>query len=152
MYKFKNILFIAILIIFIVSCTDINEIGNNTIRTPILPSISKEDSLSFLEFKVINFGDIRINHVIDQYYFIYNNSDNYTVLIYNLKLKNNFGFSIYPEKGYPILLSPKHDNLDNKIIVRWNTYNASIGFYRDTIFVNNSNKFMIFIEGNVKFN
>ena len=143
----KRLLFIAISYIFISSCNDISNLGNMKVRIPIIPAMSLDDSLKFIEFHSINMGAIRQNHVIYNYAVFDNKSDYFTIFIYELKSKNKFGFEIYPEKGYPVIFSPLQKNSDNKFVCKWNSDSIPDGYYRDTFYVNNSREAVILIEG-----
>ncbi|MBI5324317.1 MAG: hypothetical protein HZB41_03395 [Ignavibacteriae bacterium] len=145
----RVLLIIAFSYIIICSCNDISSLGNKTEKFPIIPSMQNEDSLKFIDLHLINMGGTRRNQVIYNFAVFNNKSDNLTIIIYDLKAKNKFGFEVYPEKGYPVIFSPLQKNSDNKLVCKWKTDSVQSGYYRDTIYVNNSKKVMFFIDGTV---
>jgi hypothetical protein len=149
----KNIItilmFISTLVLFY-SCGDVADFGNNANKiTSPPPSVSKDDSLSFLDLKDIDCGNIHWHRVLYKNISINNLSGEYTVSIYEIKLNNKFGFELYPEHGFPIVILPGQSNADNLIIAKWDTDVITPGSYQDTIFLNGSQKYMLLIRGNV---
>lgn len=139
----------ATIIVMLNSCSDIMDLGDNINKIPILPAVSKEDSLAFLDLKTIDFGDV-ISQREDTIKVLLNNrSDYYQIIIYNIKLKNNFAFSISPENGFPIVIPPKQNNSDNRIFAVFKTQLITPGFYQDTVYLNGSQQTLLFIKGNV---
>jgi len=146
---FTKILMIVAILVIIVSCNDIADLGNNTVKIPILTKISKEDSLNFLDLSTIDFGDVKWQRQDTMKVVLNNLSDYYPVIIYNINLKNNFEFNINPEHGFPIVIPPRQNNSDNRIIAVFKTQLITPGFYQDTVFLNGSQQKWCLIKGNV---
>ncbi|TAL67569.1 MAG: hypothetical protein EPN82_14035 [Bacteroidetes bacterium] len=149
MKTLHKILFIVLLLAIFISCKDIVEVGNNTSKITILPIISREDSLGFLEQSEIDFGDVHWHRVPNKKIILNNNSNGYPVIIYSLRIKNNLGFRIYPEKGYPVVIPPKQNNTENPLICEWNTNVINVGTFVDYVIINGSDRFQFLIKGNV---
>lgn len=149
MKTFTKFLILVTILIMFYSCKDISDLGNNTVKIPILPAISKEDSLNYLGLSAIDFGDVRWHRVANQNIIVNNNSSNYTIIIYSIKIKNNLGFELYPQNGFPIVILPLQNNADNQLIAKWNTNIITPGIYQDTVYLNESQKIIFTMKGNV---
>ncbi|MGA2296574.1 MAG: hypothetical protein ABSG15_03400 [FCB group bacterium] len=136
--------------ILICSCNDISDLpGNINISSNQTSSLTKDDSIGFLDLPTIDFGNIHLHRVAYLYVTFKNTSDNYTIKIYNVKIKNNYGFELYPELGFPVIIPPNQSNESNRFIAKWDTNVIKVGSFQDTIFLNNSEKYPVNILGTV---
>jgi hypothetical protein len=145
---FKISLLLAVIVI-LYSCTDIKDFGNNIDKITVMPPISRDDSLSFVDLPPIDFGSIKLMRVDTIFVIIKDLSKDYAITIYDIKLMNNFEFKLYPEHGYPVVIPPLMDNSDNRLVAIFNTSIITTGFYQDTILFNGSQKYKFVIQGNV---
>jgi hypothetical protein len=151
MNTFHSVLLTAIIVLVMLSsCNDISNLGDNSGKVIIGTTLSAKDTLGFLLMDPINFDTLAKGRIKYKSIVFTNISDTITVIIYSVQFKNNLGFTLVPQSGFPVVILPKHDNSDNFFTAEFNTNLVEPGYYKDTIYFNGLTKFKTTIEAFVR--
>ncbi len=144
----KKIILIVAMSSIIISCSDIMTTEPKYDKELIFKNMTSGDSLTLLDIPEIDLGSIKVRGIYSEYIKIINNSDKYTITIFNVENTNKSGLFTYNyPKGLPFSLAPLEDTeMTRKIEVKFIADSFVPNMYYDTLIINFNKEFYIPIK------